>query len=189
MAEATPFAQVEWEEAAASLADPDPVVRAWAFFVRCRMSLSSRMNEFAPLSRVRTRRRMSEQVSAWLTCVEGLPAVHARLKRVAILCRPAMEVIRSQDAEGVLFYLDPPYVHGTRASTQEYGNHEMSDKDHSELLELLRTAKGRVMLSGYRNAMYDEALSGWTRHEFDMPNHAAGGKAKRRMVECVWCNW
>jgi hypothetical protein len=25
--------------------------------------------------------------------------------------------------------------------------------------------------------------------DFDLPNNAAGGKAKRRMIECVWMNF
>lgn len=45
------------------------------------------------------------------------------------------------------------------------------------------------MLSGYRSAIYDDLLSAWARHDFDLPNNAAGGDSKRRMVECVWCNY
>ena len=63
------------------------------------------------MSRNRTRRQMNEQASAWLTCVEGLPAVHARLKRVVVLNQPALEVIKREDGEKTLFYLDPPYLH------------------------------------------------------------------------------
>jgi hypothetical protein len=37
--------------------------------------------------------------------------------------------------------------------------------------------------------MYDRELSGWTRHPFDRPNNAAGGRTKRRMTEVVWCNF
>jgi hypothetical protein len=37
--------------------------------------------------------------------------------------------------------------------------------------------------------LYDTTLAGWTRHDFDLPNNAAGGAAKRRMMECVWCNF
>lgn len=64
---------------------------------------------------------MNKQASAWLSAVEGLPAVHDRLKRVVILDRPAIEVIRTQDGEKTLFYLGPPYLHETMASTGEYG--------------------------------------------------------------------
>jgi DNA polymerase-1 len=189
MAEATPFSETAWQEAGAHLADPDPVVRAFAFFVRVRQSMSGRGDCFAPLSRNRTRRGMNEQSSAWLNAVEGLAAVHERLKRVAILNRPAIEVIKSQDGPGTLFYCDPPYVHSTRATTREYGEHEMTEADHVELLKALRACKGKVALSGYRSALYEGELAGWARHEFEMANHAAGGAAKRRVTECLWVNW
>lgn len=65
----------------------------------------------------------------------------------------------------------------------------MSDADHRDLLNLIRTVKGKVMLSGYRSDLYDELLADWTRHDFTLPNNAAGGSTKRRMVECLWCNW
>ena len=66
---------------------------------------------------------------------------------------------------------------------------EMSDADHRSLLELIQTLKGKVMLSGYRSELYDRMLVGWCRHDFDMPNNAAGGTTKRRMTECLWCNF
>jgi hypothetical protein len=34
-----------------------------------------------------------------------------------------------------------------------------------------------------------EGLMDWTRHDFDLPNNAAGGDKKRRMVESVWTNY
>jgi DNA adenine methylase len=131
---------------------------------------------------------MNEQCSAWLNAVEGLPAVHARLKRVVILNRPALEVIRSQDDPRTLFYLDPPYLHETRTSPNVYAL-EMTNDDHAELLTTICQCKGKVMLSGYRSRLYDDAMAGWTRHTFDLPNHAASGDSKRRMIECLWCNF
>jgi DNA adenine methylase len=186
---AVPFSEAEWRDAGDRLDDPDPVQRAVAFFVRCRQSLAGRMDGFAPLSRTRTRRGMSEQASAWLGAVEGLPAVHARLSAVVIYNRPALDVIRAEDTPRTLFYLDPPYLHETRASTDTYGLHEMSEADHRELLAALKGCRGKVMLSGYRSDLYDNALSGWVRHDFDIANHAAGGENKRRMCECLWCNF
>jgi DNA adenine methylase len=89
-----------------------------------------------------------------------------------------------------LFYLDPPYLHETRATTSDYA-HEMTVDQHTELLNLLGGIRGRFLLSGYRSRLYDEAANafGWTRHNFELPNNAAGGKKKRRMTECVWTNF
>jgi DNA adenine methylase len=187
--EATPFSEVEWRDAGCPDLLAEPWRRAVSFFIRCRQSLAGRMNSFAPLSRTRTRRGMNEQASAWLTAIEGLPAVHERLRRVVILNRPALEVIAQQDGDGTLHYLDPPYVHETRAAAEVYGDCEMSADDHGQLLATLRQARGKVMLSGYRCKLYDRELARWLRHDFELPNNAAAGDSKRRMIESLWMNW
>ena len=63
---------------------------------------------------------------------------------------------------------------------------ERAAADHRELLDALTACRGRVMISGYPSALYDEALAGWTRHPLDVPNHAAGRKTKGRETEVVW---
>lgn len=188
--EATPFSQVEWEEAAARQQPSGEleVEAAVAFFIRCRQSRAGDCKNFATLSRNRTRRHMSEQASAWWTCVEGLPAVSARLRRVVILNQPAVDVIRQEDGPRTLFYLDPPYLHETRASPGAY-QHEMTAAEHQELLAVLKACTGKVMLSGYPNALYDGELAGWRRQDFLIDNKAAGGKAKRKMTEALWMNF
>ena len=187
--EATPFSEVVWKDAGEYHNDPT-VAHAFAFFVRCRQSLAGRMDSFAPLSRTRVRRGMNEQASAWINAVDGLPAVHARLRRVVVLNRKAVDVIRQQDGEQTLFYLDPPYLHETRATTGEY-KHEMTADDHGELLTVLASIKGKFLLSGYDSKMYQnyEHVMGWHRRVFELPNNSAGGETKRRMQEIVWMNY
>src|SRR5262249_13658625 len=157
------------------------------FFVRCRQSLAGRMKGFTGITKTRTRRGMNNEVSAWLTCVEGLPAVHDRLKRVLILNHEALTVIRKQDGSRTLFYLDPPYLDSTRTSPDVYV-HEMTEADHAELLETLAGISGRFLLSGYRSELYDRWAErrGWRRHEMRINNHASGSKVKRMMTECLW---
>ncbi|MBY0522773.1 MAG: DNA adenine methylase [Gemmataceae bacterium] len=131
---------------------------------------------------------MNEQASAWLTAVEGLPAVHERLKRVVIVGpKDAKEVIQQQDGPNTCFYLDPPYLNETRTAPQVY-SHEMTRDQHAELLDVVKAVKGKVMLSGYDSSLYQEKLAGWNRHAFELPNNAASGESKRKMTECVWCN-
>jgi DNA adenine methylase len=192
--EGIPFSQVEWEHAGPLVnpkGDGKPDVEAAvAFFVWCRQSRAGQMRSFAPLSKDRTRRGMNEQASAWWTCVEGLPEIHERLKRVAVLCDDAIKVIRQQDGRKSLFYCDPPYLHETRTSTDAY-HYEMTEEDHVELLETLATIQGTFMLSGYPNDLYDDFAGdhGWYYVDFDLPNNAAGGKSKRRMTERVWMDF
>jgi DNA adenine methylase len=193
--EATPFGEdffSKAQDAVSSAASPegiDSVEAAAAFFVHCRQSLAGRMKAFAPLSRSRTRRGMNEQASAWLTAIEGLPLVHERLARVVVLNGEALDVIRREDGPNTLFYLDPPYVPATRASSDTYGEYEMTAQQHEQLLDVVLACEGKVMISGYACELYDKRLNAWRRHDFDRPNNAAGGDSKRRMTEVVWCNF
>jgi DNA adenine methylase len=195
LVEAIPFSEAEWREARDSsamfcraLSKGEMIREAAAFFVLCRQSLAGRMKGFASLSRSRTRRNMNEQASAWITAVDGLPAVHERIRRVVVLCRPAIEVLRSEDGQDTFFYLDPPYLKETRSVPDVYG-FEMSRADHCELLDLIRNVRGKIMLSGYPSDLYDVALADWNRHAFDLPNNAAAGKSKARETEVLWCNF
>ena len=189
LAQAIPVARAEWEAAhARTPIEGDPVGDALAFFVDCRQSRSGLMTGFTPVTRSRTRRGMNGNVSEWLSAVDGLPDVHARLRRVMIENMPAVQLIRREDAPSTLHYCDPPYLHETRKATEAYA-YEMTEVDHAELLDVLRQCKGKVMLSGYPSELYDGQLAGWTRHTFDLPNHAASGKEKRRETEVLWCNF
>ena len=189
----TPFSESEWEDYQDVLAgrsqDP-PHVRAAAFFVRYRQSRQGLGKDFATLSRNRTRRSMNEQVSAWLSAVEGLPEAHERLQRVVILDHDALGVIRQQNGPKTHFYIDPPYLHETRTATSCY-RHEMTYEQHQELVLLLSHIQGTFQLSGYRNKLYDSFARrhNWRRVEFNLPNNASGKKQKERMTECLWLNY
>jgi DNA adenine methylase len=186
--EAIPLARAEWERAHHHAYGHDSLADAVAFFVDARQSRSGLMQGFTPLTRNRTRRQMNGNASEWLSAVEGLPAVHARLRRVVIENLPALELIQREDTPWTCFYCDPPYLHSTRTATQAYC-YEMSEADHQALLDVLLHCEGQVMLSGYPSELYDRALADWTRHTFDMPNHAAGGDTKGRETEVLWCNF
>lgn len=193
--EATPFAKQIYEEAVRGEIklrdDPDGDWRqAVAFFVQCRQSLSGRMKSFSGITKTRTRRGMNNEVSAWLSAIEGLPAVHERLKRVLILNDKATHVIESQDGPRTWFYLDPPYLHSTRATPSVY-EHEMSEAEHAYLLDLLGGIKGRFALSGYPSRLYEEAAErcGWRCVRKEIANHSSGAKVKRTEVECLWMNY
>lgn len=183
----TPLSGAEWNRAAGLV--KTPAERAVRLFVRCRQSRQGLQKDYVTPTR-RTRRGMNEQVSAWLTAVDGLREVRDRLIRIEILNRPAVEVIRERDHENCLFYCDPPYLKSTRSSGGEYRQFEMSDDGHRELLCALDSIKGKFLLSGYRSQMYDQhaRTHGWNRHEFEIPNNASSGRKKQAKTECVWSN-
>lgn len=187
----TPFSEDRFNEA---MDDTETsrwrkVKRAVNFFIRNRQSRQGLMKDFATMSRTRTRRGMNEQVSSWLTAIDGLPEIHARLKRVVIYNKPAIELIRQQDGPKTLFYCDPPYLHETRTTTSDY-QHEMTIHDHEDLLETLATIEGKFVLSGYRSELYDEWEHDWDfrRVEKQIDNKASSKKTKDIKTECLWMN-
>ena len=188
--EAVPCSEIEFRDAMKGLGQGDTVQRAVKFFIAARLSLSARMKDFTSLTKKRLRRRMNEQVSAWLTTIEGLPTVHARLKRVLILNDDALEIIRKFDSPTTWFYLDPPYLQGTRTAKDVY-QFEMTEWQHKKLLLVLSRIKGKFALSGYRSKLYDLAANkwNWKLTEFPATIHSAGGKTKRKATECVWMNY
>lgn len=194
LCDATPVSEYDYALAASTIeghrigAAKDCDRLAWAFFVTARQSLAGRGDTFHPLSTSRLRRGMNEQASAWLSAVDGLAAVHERLRSVVVLNRPAVRVVKQYDTPDALIYCDPPYHPETRAAADVY-RCEMNDAGHRELLDALTASRAKIALSGYRCPLYDERLAGWRRVDFDLPNHAAGGKAKRRMTESVWLSY
>lgn len=81
-----------------------------------------------------------------------------------------------------LVYCDPPYLHYTRSSTRRY-RFDYEEKDHIELLEVLKELPCSVILSGYPSAVYDELLPDWNTLELQVMNQ--GGVR----TEKLWFNF
>jgi DNA adenine methylase len=188
---AIPLSRVSWAESHKNMIFPptkSPVDRAIDFFVNARQSLGGRGNTFTSITRNRTRRGMNGNASEWIGAVDGLEAVHHRLRSVVIESMDFEKLIKREDTPHTLFYCDPPYLKETVVSEDVY-YFTMTGADHERLLNVLLGIKGKVILSGYRSDMYDRALKHFDRVEIDIPNNAAGGKTKRRMKECLWMNY
>ncbi len=85
--------------------------------------------------------------------VDYFPDFIERLRPVIIENLDYKEIFKKYDSKDTLFYLDPPYLWGTRSKKHSYG-HEMSDEDHGKMIELIGELKGSVILSGYENEIY-----------------------------------
>jgi DNA adenine methylase len=159
------------------------------FFTQYRQSRQALGKDFATPT-IRIRRGMNENVSAWLSAVDGLPEAFERVRRMEFCCMDGVKFIRQFDHPKRVFYCDPPYLHKTRTAKDAY-RHEMTQKQHLVLLDTLESISGRFLLSGYRSAMYDAAAlcHGWHRREFPIVNNASGKKTKEPKVECVWTNY
>ena len=178
----TPFAAVEF--AAAYDAVDCPVERARRTVVRSFMGFGSNGVHRSTGFRSNSNRSGTTPARDWVNYPDALAAIVERLRGVVVLNRDAREVMAAHDCEDALHYVDPPYHFDTRTDASADYAHEMTHDDHAELLAFLRTLKGKVMLSGYPHASYDDALDGWTRIE-----KAALADGARKRVEVLWCNF
>lgn len=183
------YSQVEFEAAADYPPNASMLDMAVCDFVRWRQSFGGKGQSWS-YTTGRARGGMAGDVNAWWTAIEMLPQIIERLRRVQILCQPAFDAISRFDHEECLIYCDPPYVHNTRSKggTNVYGV-EMTDQDHTQLAALLTACKAKVVLSGYPSELYERLYNKWRKVEFDIANHAAGGKTKARERECLWMNF
>ncbi|MBM4032098.1 MAG: DNA adenine methylase [Planctomycetes bacterium] len=185
----TPFSREELVKANTPEPGLSPMERARRFFVRARQTrtgLAQTSSEGRWAHCVLTSRAgMAGAVSRWLGSIDGLPEIVQRLQRVQIENAPAIEVIRRYDSPDTLFYCDPPYPHEARGDVKAYG-FEMTDREHAELAEVLRGARGAVAVSGYRCPLMDRLYEGWQR--VDAPTRLCNS-SKGERTESVWLNY
>ena len=191
----TPYSREEYHECNESWnTSEDFIDMAHKWFVVARMSFSGMFGQSFGYSRTSSSRGMAQCVSAYLGAIERLPEICERLLRVLIENKDALKLIEQFDSESTFFYLDPPYVLSTRNPSAGY-RHEMTDEQHLKLIELVQKLKGKVMISGYVNELYETLeQKGWQRIDFDAFLSASGhtkntkGLDSKR-TESVWLNY
>ena len=192
MLDLTPYARDEFADLLELPPTSDPVEKARRFFAICRQARGgigmSKLSRNAWATSKRTRREMAEPVSKYLSAIDGLFDVAARLRTVMIESRPAVEILSQYDGDDTFFYLDPPYMpetrHGNKAATYA---HEMTPADHEALLDALLQIKGKAMLSGYAASLYDGKLKSWRREELKTKAHMSNSGEER--TEVIWFNY
>lgn len=149
----TPYSREEYNYCRSTWEDcDDEVERAYRWFIVARMSFSGEFGHSWSFGVKFSRKGMASKCSSWLSIIDKLPDIHERIMRVQIEHKDFRDLIKTYDTKDTFFYLDPPYVPETRRSGKY--KHEMTDKDHEDLVEILLTIKGKAMLSGYANIIY-----------------------------------
>ncbi len=175
----TPFSRREFE--LAHLRHPCPVESARRLFIRSHMGFgsdSASSTERSTGFRANSNRSGTTPARDWKNFVNLVHGFAERFRGVVIECRDAFEVIRAHDSPETLFYVDPPYVFETRKRVGAY-KHEFDR--HEELLELLNSVEGSVVLSGYASDLYSKKLNQWVQVK---KNTFADGALNRE--EVLW---
>lgn len=169
----TPWAREEYDHCRATWRECDGVERAYRWFVVARMCFSGNFEAGWSSAVTMSSRGMAGTCSRWLSIIDLLPQIHARLMRVQIEQSDWRVILDRYDTPETLFYLDPPYV----AETRRDGGyaHEMTLDDHADLVVALQKLRGMAILSGYAHAVYEPLeAAGWQRHDWKTACSAAG---------------
>ena len=158
--ELTPYGRVEYRRAWERPSELDPIEQARRFYVRSRQAFGSGEGEQRTGWRYETQNTRHKSLMLEWNELEHLWQVAARLKQVQIECDDAHKIIRRFDTPDTLFYVDPPYVASTRYSKTGY-QYEMTDRQHEQLADLLKSVKGMVILSGYNSLLYQALYPDW----------------------------
>lgn len=134
--------------------------------------------------RLDTARGGSDIVSIWERQPELLTQAASRFKRVLIENREALKVLHDHDRPETLFFVDPPYIQSTRSLSGSVYKHEMSDFEHEKLIDTLKNLRGKVILCGYENDLYNSL--GW--QKVVKPVSASGQIGSVQREEILWIN-
>ncbi len=126
------------------------------------------------------------------TLYKDLKDAHKRLEGVIVENKSFEKIIKIYDSPETFFYLDPPYVMETRTGGKMY-DHEMTNEQHELLLDLLLNIKGKALLSGYDNQLYNDKLSGWNKKKYEqllqLGRNTMTGVNIQTRTEVVWYNY
>lgn len=133
------------------------IQRAARYLYRIKLSFGNNQRSFAT---------SSKSIEA---TKEFLSKVKLRLKGVIIENQDFGSLIKTYDRREALFYLDPPYV-----GTEKYYKIPFGIEDHRRLAELLKSIKGRFILS-YNDDAFIRQLYAWCSVETIVRNNTLDG--------------
>ncbi len=184
----TPFSRVEFEDCRDTWRDvADDVERARRWYVRVEQAFAG-----TPTTRgwggERRGRRHQSRAETSISRLDRIASIARRLRSVQIECLDWRDCLERYDGPDAVFYLDPPYVPGTRWSGGKGYEAELTTDDHVELVARVVELEASVLLSGYHSPLYAPLeKAGFERREFEATASSAsvGGAAARR-TEILW---
>lgn len=183
----TPYSRTEFLETYAETRADDPVERARKTILRSFGGFGSAAvsSEYRTGFRANHRSNGANCAMDWMNFPRHIQSFVDRLSGVVIENRNYSEILKQQDSDNTLFYLDPPYVHETRSIDRKNGTYyfEMTDQDHTNMAKLAHEVKGMVIISGYDCPLYKSLFGDWTAvHKKTLADGA------RPRIETLWIN-
>lgn len=191
MVSLTLYSRAEFE-ACQNYTEGTDIERAYKYYIRIKQIFSGKLESNSWGYGVHR-----NQAHHYFNSIKLLPEIYKRWQNVQVECADFRKIFERYDSKDTLFYCDPPYVPATRR--QGGYNCEMTDQDHYDLVKILLTLQGKVILSGYQNEIYKLLEeNNWERIDIETVCYAAGrtrssglqgmGKVKeqQKRVESLW---
>lgn len=167
----------------------NPVEQARRLIVRATMGFGSAGATKGKTGfRLDTKRNCATAQRIWARYPDNLAAVGSRFAGVLVENRDAIQCMRDHDTPSTLHFVDPPYVPDTRVDVDKNRTYrfEMTRDEHAELLRVLNTLQGMVVICGYNSDLYNDMLTGWKRVSKTTAANGFSGSVQR--TECLWIN-
>jgi DNA adenine methylase len=174
----TPYARDELALAIEKKDDEDPLIKAWSFLVRCNFTIGAKekgtkLHSFdtrcvnqpgSPGYLIRKNLEKHTVTTCWRNYPEKIWPIIDRFKNVIIESLDGIELIKKYGKHrdnNTLVYCDPPYLAKTRKCPDKNYRHEMSENDHIDLADAIKSTKMMFIVSGYQSELYDRLYEGW----------------------------
>jgi len=187
----TPYAREEFKLCREPQNGLEPLERARRFLVATMMTVNATIGSSwcgFSFSQSYAREGKEARVNRWYNLPVRLTNVVERLRGVRVENRDACELLTMfADRPATLMYLDPPYY------TKRDHRYVIDANDrqfHADLLAACQRAKCMLLISGYKNDLYEEMLTperGWTTSTIETHTRDTSGKDYAR-TEILWMN-
>lgn len=159
----------------------DPLENARKFLVQSRQTIGG-VQRYLGGWRTNIDVLGSKTIREWQEMPDLIIEAAERLKHAQIENQDAVKLLRRYSRKDVFAYVDPPYLLSTRKG--RYYETDMEDDQQPELLEVLKDFKGKFILSGYDNELYDEILKDC--YKVYINAQAENGQSR---TEVLWMNY
>lgn len=124
-----------------------------------------------------------------INLLESLFTWSSRLENVEFIHNDFLSVFTKFDLrDGVLFYMDPPYIRGNVPKPTTGYSNPFDITDHQKLVQAAIQSKNAIVISGYRNSIYKQLEeNGFYRYYLREVNVFSSSKGMREQ-EYIWSN-
>lgn len=178
--EMTPFSRKEFERCY-DLNVPDKIERARRTLVRYHQSFGTSNSSKKSWKNVQAYGG-PRVATIWNHLPETILECCERLKNAQIECTDGIKLCEKYNNPDTLIYCNPPYLPTIRK--RNIYHREMTLQQHTQLLEVLKSSKSKIILSCYESELYNNMLSDW--HSATKSTTAQKGLHR---IEMVWMNF